>query len=91
MSKRDKLRRKLKNNPIGVNYATIETLLLSYGFDWLRTTGSHRLFRHPAHPTVKIIIPVHGNHVKPAYVREIIRILDTYFPEYEMGGDDENA
>jgi predicted RNA binding protein YcfA (HicA-like mRNA interferase family) len=87
MSKRDKLRRKLRNNPKGVKFSDLEALLLRFGFVLVRITGSHHMFRHHDEGE-KLVIPVHGNHVKPEYVIEVIDILDVIFPEVT---DDEES
>lgn len=94
MSKRNKLRRKLTNNPIGVKFSELETLLYQFNFVLIRTSGSHHLYRHQFPPIVQVTIPVHGQLVKPEYVREVIRILDQIYPqidnhESEGGNDDE--
>jgi predicted RNA binding protein YcfA (HicA-like mRNA interferase family) len=82
MSKRDKLRRKLKNNPKGTKFSEIETLLLSFSFVRIRVTGSHHLFRYDDRERkINIVVPVHGNQVKTPYIKEVIDILDEHFPE----------
>jgi predicted RNA binding protein YcfA (HicA-like mRNA interferase family) len=88
MSKRDKLRRKLRNNPKGVKFSELETLLLRFGFILMRIAGSHHIFRHPEN--AKLVIPVHGNTVKPEYVNTVIETLDVLFPEVESSEDSED-
>ncbi len=46
MSKRDKLRRKLRTNPKGVKFSELETLLLRFGFILVRVKGSHHFFEY---------------------------------------------
>ncbi len=46
MSKRDKLRRKLRNHPKGAKFSEVETLLLGFGFILARVSGSHHVFRY---------------------------------------------
>lgn len=82
MTKRDKLRRRLRNNPKGAKFSDVETLLLSFGFYLDRVSGSHHLFRYDSEVhTESVIIPVHGNSVKTHYVKEVTELLDTLFPE----------
>ena len=81
MSKRDKLRRKLRNNPKGVKFSELETLLQRFGFMLIRIAGSHHIYRHPEN--AKLVIPVHGNTVKPEYVSIVIETLDMLYPEVE--------
>jgi len=90
MSKREKLRRKLRNNPKGVKFSELETLLQRFEFTLIRVAGSHHIFRHIEN--TKLVIPVHGNAVKPEYVNIVIETLDTLYPEIESDeevGDDE--
>jgi hypothetical protein len=44
MTKREKLRRKLRNNPAGATIQDVETLLTGFGFTLARVTGSHRIY-----------------------------------------------
>lgn len=82
MTKRDKLRRKLRNNPKGVQFTEIETLLLRFGFVLVRTKGSHHIFQYnDDEHTISVVVPVHGNQVKIPYVKDTIEILDELFPE----------
>ncbi len=91
MSKRDKLRRKLKNNSKGVKFSELETLLLAFGFSIDRIRGSHHAFVDDE-KQLTIVIPKHGNNVNAHYVKEAIEILDRLFPEdksTEAGETDE--
>ncbi|MCC6803532.1 MAG: type II toxin-antitoxin system HicA family toxin [Anaerolineae bacterium] len=82
MSKRDKLRRKLKNNPKGVKFGDLETLLIQFGFTLVRIKGSHHFFQYQHEGTQAImVVPLHGNSVKPQYVKDCIELLDALFPE----------
>jgi predicted RNA binding protein YcfA (HicA-like mRNA interferase family) len=91
MSKRDKLRRKLRNNPKGVQFTEIETLLLRFGFVLLRIKGSHHIFQyHEGERTINIVVPVHSNQVKIPYVKDTIEILDELFPELPAEVEDKD-
>jgi predicted RNA binding protein YcfA (HicA-like mRNA interferase family) len=95
MSKKDKLRRRLRNNPKGVKYSEIETLLLRFGFRLSRVTGSHHIFVYGDESSAtNVIIPVHGNTVRAIYVKDALTIIDELFPEEsddepEADGQDE--
>lgn len=94
MSKRDKLRRKLKNNPKGVKFGDLETLLMQFGFILARVKGSHHFFQYQQGDIKAImVVPVHGNTVKPQYVKDSIEILDELFPEAidQAEDDDDNS
>ncbi len=93
MSKRDKLRSRLRNNPKGIKFSDLETLLGRFGFVLVRVSGSHHLFRYTSTERVeKVVIPVHNNQVKAIYVREVLDVLDALFPEgaNEAPSDDES-
>ena len=82
MSKREKLRQKIKNNPNNVNFNDLRTLLTNFGFVLIRTSGSHHLFQYnDGTQTKSITIPVHGSKVKAFYVKKVTDLLDTLFPE----------
>ena len=94
MSKRDKLRQRLRNNPKGVRFSDLETLLLAFGFVLVRVSGSHHIFQYNDGKVESILVlPIHGNRVKTPYVRDAIELLDRLFPEaqssLDKGGDDE--
>lgn len=94
MSKREKLRQKLKNNPNSVNFNDLRTLLTNFGFMLIRTSGSHHLFQYDDGTQIKsVTIPVHGNKVKAFYVKKVTDLLDVLFPEdtiTDSEGEDEN-
>lgn len=68
-----KLLERLKNNPTGVTFAEIKTLLLHEGFTLDRVTGSHHIFRKSG--TI-FVIPVHANRVKSVYVKRVIELVE---------------
>lgn len=81
MSKRDKLRRKLRNNPKAGTRKEIETLLGYYGFEIDRVTGSHYVFILKIKAVnQRLVIPIHGQSVKAIYVKQVIEKLDELFP-----------
>jgi len=94
MSKRDKLRRKLRNNPKGRTKQEIETLLINFGFSLDRVSGSHHVFIWWDGKThQRIVVPIHGQRVKPVYVKQIVERIDELFPPEDSDDDlkeDEN-
>jgi predicted RNA binding protein YcfA (HicA-like mRNA interferase family) len=80
MSKREKLRLKLRNNPKGRTKQDIFTLLGHFGFILDHVTGSHHVFRCEINGTIyRIVVPIHGQKIKPLYVKEIIQTIDALF------------
>lgn len=76
MTRRTKLFDKIKNNPTGVTFAEIETLLLREGFELDRIAGSHHVF---IRGDITFVIPRHGKQVKSIYVKRVIELLSEDF------------
>lgn len=88
MSKRDKLRRKLRNNPNDVTMQEVETLLLRFGFRLERISGSHHIFRYKVGEQLgRIVVPLHGRKVGAVYVKQAVELLDELFPEEQTDED----
>lgn len=89
MSKREKLRLKLRNNPADANMQDVQTLLQQYGFVFVRTRGSHHIFEYDdgVHWS-QLIVPLHGRKVKKIYVKRITDELDKLFPLSDEDEDD---
>ena len=68
-----KLLKRLKNNPRGVTFEELRTLLSQEGFKLDRVTGSHHIFKRSG---VTFVIPVHQNRVKSVYVRRVIELIE---------------
>jgi predicted RNA binding protein YcfA (HicA-like mRNA interferase family) len=82
MSKRKKLRQKLRNNPKNATLQELQTLLTTYGFTLIRIRGSHYIFEYESEKgTEQIIIPVHARKVKWIYAQTVIETIDALFPE----------
>ena len=84
MSKRDKLRRKLRNNPKNASLQDMQTLLGHFNFTLKRVAGSHHFFVYEDGETKQILVlPVHKQKVKPEYIKEALQLIDTLFPMEE--------
>ncbi|MEM8639847.1 MAG: type II toxin-antitoxin system HicA family toxin [Cyanobacteria bacterium P01_G01_bin.54] len=73
MTKRDKLRKRLRNNPNNVTFDQIRTLLEQEDFKLVRISGSHHIFKRDV--TI-FVVPVHNNRVKAVYVKRTLELLD---------------
>jgi predicted RNA binding protein YcfA (HicA-like mRNA interferase family) len=73
MSKREKLRERLKNNPNSATFSDIRKLLEQEGFTLDRITGSHHIFTKDE---ITFVIPVHNNKVKTIYVKRVIELIE---------------
>ena len=68
-----KLLQRLKNNPTGVTFDDIRTLLFREGFRLDRIAGSHHIFKRSG---ITFVIPVHSNRVKSVYVKRVIELVE---------------
>jgi predicted RNA binding protein YcfA (HicA-like mRNA interferase family) len=73
MSKREKLRERLKNNPTDATFSDIRKLLEQEGFVLDRIAGSHHIF---VRDEIILPIPVHNNKVKTVYTKRLIEIIE---------------
>lgn len=73
MSKREKLRERLKNNPNNATFSEIRKLLKQEGFALDRITGSHHIFTKDE---ITFVVPVHNNKVKSVYVKRVIELIE---------------
>ncbi|MCL4253243.1 MAG: type II toxin-antitoxin system HicA family toxin [Anaerolineae bacterium] len=77
MTKKEKLLRRLRNNPTDVSFQDLETLLFRFGFQFIRANGSHHLYEYEQKDIWRqVIIPVHGRKIKSVYVKKVIEIID---------------
>ena len=90
MSKREKLRRKLRDNPKAATKQDIQTLLGHFDFILDHVSGSHHVFLNErSEEQERLVIPIHGTKVKPFYVKLILNTIDGLFPiEDESSQDD---
>ncbi len=90
MSKREKLREKLRNRPADATMRDVQTLLEQFGFVLVRTHGSHNIFEYDdGEQCRQIVVPLHGRKVKRIYIRKVIEMLDELFPTDKLVEDEE--
>jgi predicted RNA binding protein YcfA (HicA-like mRNA interferase family) len=86
VSKREKLRRKIRQHPAETKMSDVQTLLEGFGFVLARIHGSHHIFEYDdGERFQQIVVPLHGRKVKKIYVERIVNILDDLFPEETDG------
>jgi predicted RNA binding protein YcfA (HicA-like mRNA interferase family) len=73
MTKRDKLRERLKNNSKDATFSDIRKLLELEGFTLDRATGSHYIFEKN---DITFVVPVHNNRVKTVYARRVLELIE---------------
>lgn len=98
MSKRQKRLAKLRQNPKTISFAALKQVLEDYGFEHIRTSGSHHTFITViGERDWRLTIPFR-RPVKPPYVRAALKAIDEIIAlqgEEEKDSDgeseDENA
>ncbi|MEK5277716.1 MULTISPECIES: hypothetical protein [Paenibacillus] len=77
MSRIKKRFEKFMNNPVGVKWDQLVTIIEHYGLKAdLPKDGSHWMVYHPEDiDNTMIPVPVHNNRVKVIYVKRIINLL----------------
>jgi predicted RNA binding protein YcfA (HicA-like mRNA interferase family) len=87
MARRDKLLRRMRNNPLNVSMRDLQTVLESFGFELDRIRGSHHVFVGEVEGKgVTLVIPLRKPHVKAGYVQEVLELVDQIL--LEEGDDD---
>ena len=77
MTKIDKLLARVRNNPKAVSFRDIQALLAAFGFVLKRSRGSHHVFSGMVGGRrTRIVIPYRQPHIKAAYVKEALDVID---------------
>ncbi len=74
MNKR-KLLRKVLASPTNVRFDDMRGLVEAFGFQLLRTSGSHHIFSHPGVPELVNLQEVDGE-AKPYQIRQFLRLVE---------------
>jgi predicted RNA binding protein YcfA (HicA-like mRNA interferase family) len=81
MSKKDKLLRRILDNPTNVRFQELQKLLDQYGFILERVTGDHYIYKKPGFRPISVPFT---HPVKSYVVREVIKIIRNFIdPEDE--------
>jgi hypothetical protein len=81
MSRVEKLREKMRRNPLDWRIEDLETLARRYGIGVRKSGGSHAVFYHIASGRM-LTVPAR-RPIKPVYVKAFLALLD------EIGASDE--
>lgn len=75
VTKRQKRKERIRNNPTNVRFEDLDRLLLDYEFTRGQPGGgsSHYIY---ARQGLRITIPMHRPHLKEIYVRNVLKLLD---------------
>lgn len=69
--------RLLANPKQSISFRDFERLLLAFGFELARTTGSHRQYAHPSVPR-SFPVQSEGKDAKRYQVREFLELVEQY-------------
>ncbi|ABI67906.1 type II toxin-antitoxin system HicA family toxin [Syntrophomonas wolfei] len=73
---------RLINNPVGVEWSELRTILKYYGCIIEESSGSHKVVYHPTSST-NVTVSIHNNKVKVIYVKKCIELLEEVIEEEE--------
>lgn len=77
MRRRRLLRRLLSGALANVAFGDMEDLVVGFGFQLARTSGSHRIFFHPSVPELVNLQEADGE-AKPYQIRQFLRIVERH-------------
>lgn len=75
MSKKEKLLKKIRNNPRVVRFEELDKILIGVGFERSQPKGGSSHYTYTLEDKL-ITIPYKRPHVKVVYVKAVIRILE---------------
>lgn len=77
MNSRNKKISKFLQNPGSLRFREIHNLLISFGFDHIRASGSHNFYQNIT-TSDNINILVHNNDCKIIYKKQVAKLLENY-------------
>lgn len=89
MTKREKRLQKLRQNPKNVSFDDLRSVLEDFGFELVRSSGSHHSFNIMIDGEPRLFVVPHRRPVKTVYVREALRLIDLILAE-EVDEEEEN-
>jgi predicted RNA binding protein YcfA (HicA-like mRNA interferase family) len=91
MTKRKKRLERIRQNPKSISFQDLQQVLLDYGFDLKRSSGSHHIFEAVYEDDIwQLIIPFRKPHVKPTYVKEALIAIDDIIARQSMEEDEDD-
>lgn len=89
MSRNQKLIDAIRNNPKDVRFDDALRAAELIGFAASGGSGSHRALARPGEPTQLNFQEISGGKAKPYQVRQLLVMLDRFWPVGEGNGDDD--
>ncbi len=93
MSKREKRRRRIAQNPINVRFEELQQVLADYGFVLKRSRGSHHSFTVIIDGNKELLVVPYKKRVNPIYVNQALELINRIVAEQGLDDkeDDDNA
>lgn len=90
MTRREKRLQKLRQNPKNVSFDMLKRLLEDYGFEHVRTAGSHHTFVAVIEArNWRLTIPYH-RPIKTPYIRQALLAIDEIIALREQENQEDN-
>ncbi|MDD3066875.1 MAG: type II toxin-antitoxin system HicA family toxin [Candidatus Gracilibacteria bacterium] len=74
MNQSQKVLAKFLRNPTSLRYSEVHKILIEFGFQHKRISGSHNIYQNITLPA-DISIPIHNNDCKDVYKKEVAKII----------------
>lgn len=87
MSKRKKRLEKIRQNPKNVSFEELRKVLEDFGFELVRSKGSHHAFKHELVGDL-FVVPYRRPFIKVVYVVEALDLIDQVV-ESETNNEDD--
>lgn len=78
MVKKQKLFQKLIQSPTNIRFDDFITLILAFQFEYKRTTGSHRIYKHPNADALLSLQPDKQGKAKPYQIRQFLKLVEEF-------------
>ncbi len=91
MTKREKRLAKIKQNPKDVSFDDLKLVLEDYGFELLRSSGSHHSFKIIINGVSHLFVVPYRRPVKVVYVREALDLIEQIQTETADDSEDEDT
>jgi predicted RNA binding protein YcfA (HicA-like mRNA interferase family) len=90
MTKREKRLQKLRQNPKNVSFDDLRKVLDDYGFELVRSSGSHHSFNITIASEPRLLVIPYSRPVKAVYVQVALSLIELLEQELEDGEGSED-
>jgi predicted RNA binding protein YcfA (HicA-like mRNA interferase family) len=90
MTKKQKLLRKLLSGSKNIRFDEFVSLLLAFGFELKRISGSHQIYKHPQAPHLLSLQPDQNKQAKQYQIRQFLKLIEEYNLNLENDPEDKD-